>query len=247
MTTTTTLTAARKVPNFETFAVVATETPALSRLGNKAQTLRLHRRQPLTFMPDTVLILRSGVVAAEHGALGTDRTMAELHYPGDIISSPAASLVSTVTYSSLVPTSIWRLSTNAFHSSMAGDVDLTSYVLQRLDLQRARLQLHISMLAALTSEQRVAALLLQAASHLGTANGRAVSFELPLSRMEVADYLALNADTLSRIMSRLIREGVLARSSRAQITIRDMDALKMHCPLSDAITALHGTALQGHA
>jgi DNA-binding transcriptional regulator YhcF (GntR family) len=64
---------------------------------------------------------------------------------------------------------------------------------------------------------------------------------MPLSRNEVAEYLALNADTLSRIMSRLVRENVLARSSRAQITIRDLDALKAHCPLSDAVTALHST------
>lgn len=239
MTTTTTPVLVRQHSNAATVAGLIFESPAMARLAGNAQNLRLRRRQPIAMLPDTIWILRSGMIAAEHTATGADRTMVELHYPGDIITAPPASLAPTMTYTSMTQSDVWRMSAAAFSAAMAGDAELTDYVLQRLNLQRARKQLHISMLAALSSEQRVAALLLQAAGHLGTANGRAVSFEMPLSRTEVAEYLALNADTLSRIMSRLVREGVLARSSRAQLTIRDIDALKAHCPLSDTVLSLH--------
>lgn len=242
MTTTTSPAAVRQSANAATVADVTFEAPALARLSASTQRLRLRRRQPVPLAPDTIWILRSGMIAAEHAATGAGRTMVELHYPGDIITAPPASLAPTMTYTSMAPSDVWRLSAQAFSAAMAGDAELTAHVLQQLNLQRARKQLHISMLAALSSEQRVAALLLQAAGHLGTANGNAVSFEMPLSRTEVAEYLALNADTLSRIMSRLVREGVLARSSRAQLTIRDMAALKAHCPLSDAVLSLHSAS-----
>lgn len=212
----------------------------LSQLSSHAQNVRLRRRQTLpAAAPDTVYIVRSGLVAAEYSALPTGRTMVELLYPGDIISPSLQVLTPGLTHTTMSATELWRLSLATLNAGMANDAALTDFVLQRLNLQRSRMQLHISMLASLTSEQRVAGLLLQAACHLGISNGGAIAFDMPLSRSEVAEYLALNADTLSRIMSRLVREKVLARSSRAQMTIRDMAALKAYCPLSDAIMALH--------
>lgn len=241
MTTTATPARPRQATSFAPAITTTSETPALARLVKQSQTLRLRKQQVLSATPETVTIVRSGVIAAENGTSGPDRTMVELHYPGDIIMSPAIGLAPALTYTSVAATEVSRLSTAMLNAAVAGDAELAGYVLTRMNLQRARLQLHISMLAALTSEQRVAALLLQMASHIGAAYGNSVSFDMPLSRSEVAEYLALNADTLSRIMARLVREGVLARSSRAQITVRNIDALKANCPLSDAIASLHKT------
>lgn len=145
----------------------------------------------------------------------------------------------SVSYMTMATSEVWKLSLAALNREFARDETLSEYVFQRLNEQRARMQLHILMLAGLTSEQRVAALLLQAAYRLGTASGDSVAFDMPLSRNEVAEYLALNADTLSRIMSRLVRENVLQRSSRVQMTIRNMAALKAYCPLSATVTGLH--------
>ena len=97
----------------------------------------------------------------------------------------------------------------------------------------------MAILAGLASEQRVAALLIEAACRLGVNDGKSISFDMPLSRTEVAEYLALNADTLSRIMSRLTHGNILERSGRAQMTIRDWDELVAHCPLANAVIALH--------
>ncbi len=240
MTTTNVPLATRQHSAMTEAAPAMAEFTALAQLRGHAQNYRLRRRQVLpASAPDSVYIIRSGLVAAEHAALPSRRTMVELLYPGDIISPSLLPLAPGLSHTTMSATELLRLSLSTLKSEMARDGALTDFVLQRLNLQRARMQLHISMLAALTSEQRVAGLLLQAACHLGVSNGGAIAFDMPLSRNEVAEYLALNADTLSRIMSRLVRENVLARSSRAQITIRNMDALKAHCPLSDAVSALH--------
>jgi len=225
------------------YGAAGADIPALARLRSIAQTTRLRRRQiATTNAPDTVYFVLSGILTAEHGALSAKPTMVELLYPGDIIAPALRTMSPEVTHTTMSPAELLRISASALKAEMANDPALTDFVFQQLNLQRARMQLHISMLAKLTSEERVAALLLQAACHLGTPIGGAISFDMPLSRSEVAEYLALNADTLSRIMSRLVRDNVLARSTRAQITIRDFDALKAHCPLSDAVTALHGNA-----
>lgn len=239
MTTTATPARPRQAASFTPAIATTSEPQALARLIKQAQTLRLRKQQVLSATPETVMLLRSGIIAAESSASGADRTMVELHFPGDIITSTAIGLAPALIYTSMAATEVSRLSTGMLNDAVAGDAELAGYIVTRMNLQRARLQLHISMLAALTSEQRVAALLLQMASHIGTEYGNSVSFDMPLSRSEVAEYLSLNADTLSRIMARLVREGILARSSRAQITVRNLDALKANCPLSDAVVSLH--------
>lgn len=212
----------------------------MSRLRNHAQIIRLRRRQPLpTASPDTIFILRSGLIAAENVILTTHRTMVELLYPGDIIAPALQPVAPGITYSTMADSEIWRLRATALKTEMANDTTLAEFVLQRLNLQRARMQLHIATLAALTSEQRVAALLLEAACHFGNSAGGAIGFDMPLSRVEIAEYLALNADTLSRIMSRLVRDRTLARSSRTHMTISNLEALKESCPLSSTVIALH--------
>ena len=214
-----------------------------AKLRGHAQNYRLRRRQAVpAAAPDSVFIVRSGLVAAENAALPAHRTMVELLYPGDIIAASLQPLTPGLSYTTMSVTELWRVSSAAMKAEMANDAAFADAVFQRLNMQRARMQLHITMLAGLPSEQRVAALLLQAACRLGTNTGGAIAFDMPLSRNEVAEYLALNADTLSRIMSRLVREGVLARSSRAQITIRNIEALKAHCPLSESVLALHSDA-----
>ena len=69
-----------------------------------------------------------------------------------------------------------------------------------------------------------------------------IAFELPLSRYSIADYLSLNADTISRTFSSLSAARIIERRGRFQIVVRDWPALLEKCPMSGAIVAAHGTA-----
>ncbi len=53
----------------------------------------------------------------------------------------------------------------------------------------------------------------------------AVSFELPLTREAMADYLGLTLETVSRQMSALKKAGVIQIENKRHITVPDMDAL----------------------
>ncbi len=55
--------------------------------------------------------------------------------------------------------------------------------------------------------------------------GRRFSFELPLTREAMADYLGLTLETVSRQMSALKRDGVIELEGKRGITIPDVDRL----------------------
>ena len=81
-----------------------------------------------------------------------------------------------------------------------------------------------------SAEEKVAAFLLNLQSRYGRIGAMSVTVPLPMSRQDIADYLGLTIETVSRTMTRLAREkavvivpdGVLFGSSNAHKAIRRM-------------------------
>ena len=88
----------------------------------------------------------------------------------------------------------------------------------------------------------LASLLLEQALVVGQPTPGGCTFDMPLSRIDMADYLALNPDTLSRHIARLKTLGVLTTPTRAKAIISDLAALHAMTPIADALTALHSKA-----
>ena len=75
------------------------------------------------------------------------------------------------------------------------------------------------------SFERVAGFLLMMARRMpkvAGADGNSVHFELPFTRAEMADYLGLTLETVSRQFSRLKTKGIIALPSSRDITIPDI-------------------------
>lgn len=103
----------------------------------------------------------------------------------------------------------------------------------RGDLARhalACLAQHSMCLGRMTGEERVASFLVHLACR-ATGDAPASRVSLPLTRRELADCLALNVDTVSRILATLRRQRVLARASRNELVIADCPALTRISPL----------------
>jgi CRP/FNR family transcriptional regulator len=80
-----------------------------------------------------------------------------------------------------------------------------------------------------TAREKIASLLAiiarrEAGLKLRTAKGNLV-FDLPLTREEMADYLGLTLETVSRQMSALKRDGVIILEGKRQVRVPDFDAL----------------------
>ncbi|MBS0242070.1 MAG: Crp/Fnr family transcriptional regulator, partial [Proteobacteria bacterium] len=88
------------------------------------------------------------------------------------------------------------------------------------------------------AEQRLATFILEIALRFGTMTPAGCSLELPLSRTDMAHYLALNPDTMSRLMSRLKERGILATPSRGWVIVKQITALADLTPLTGALLRL---------
>lgn len=88
-------------------------------------------------------------------------------------------------------------------------------------LQRARQ--HILLLGRKNAQERIAAFLLDMAARLSLS--RSGDIELPMSRQDIADYLGLTIETVSRTLTQLERAGLIAIPLSRRIVLRNRAAL----------------------
>jgi CRP-like cAMP-binding protein len=87
----------------------------------------------------------------------------------------------------------------------------------------SRLYALILNLGCTTAEQKVGHFLVKMADRL--AGGNADKLVLPLSREDIADYLALSVETVSRSLTQLRRREVIRLTGTREIRILDRSAL----------------------
>jgi len=138
--------------------------------------------------------------------------------------------------------------THKFSAAAATDVDICTFprlafnrlLLEYPDMQRWLFQFTVQeldvtrewtlMLGRKSSYERVASLLLITARRARNAGCQPVEdnraeFELPLTRSELADYLGLTLETVSRKISQLKQEGLIELRSTRDIVVPDIERL----------------------
>jgi CRP/FNR family transcriptional regulator len=216
----------------------------VANLESEASVLQFRRRQRvrLAFNElDSFYLIRSGVLALHAIMRGKRRLLLGILYPGDVFQTSSAPPVGDVALMAATASDVLYLVSKSFEQFALAKPEIARSLNRRLAQQQARLAMHILALGALSGEERVAGLLIELALRLGTPVPGGTAFDVPLSRTDMADYLALNPDTLSRCMSRLGAKGVLERAGRSRMVIRSWRALGRECPIAEPLRALHGT------
>ncbi|WSG98357.1 Crp/Fnr family transcriptional regulator (plasmid) [Rhizobium johnstonii] len=77
-----------------------------------------------------------------------------------------------------------------------------------------------------TAGEKVASLLYLIATHAEPQTATSTDFDLPLSRTEIADFLGMTIETVSRQMTRLRKSGVIRIENFRHIIVPDMDELE---------------------
>jgi CRP/FNR family nitrogen fixation transcriptional regulator len=83
-----------------------------------------------------------------------------------------------------------------------------------------RVHAHVLLLIK-TAKERVAAFLLEMADRVPGDDG----VELPMSRQDIADYLGLTIETVSRTLKDLERKGAISLPNSRRVVLRNRDAL----------------------
>ena len=146
-------------------------------------------------------------------------------YPSDFIGRPfGRSTPHRVT--ALTDARLCLFTRSAFDGFARAHPDLGHRLLQRTldDLDRARTWMLL--LGRKNAQEKIATFLLDMSRRLGGDAGDPLdSFELPLSRQQVADVLGLTIETVSRQLTDMKRAGIIALPNRRTVDLLDRDRL----------------------
>ncbi len=106
----------------------------------------------------------------------------------------------------------------------SSDVQIARQIQEASTEAMARLQTQILTLGRTTAEAKVGCFLLRMAERLAVDPGDGL--QLPISREDIADYLALSVETVSRSLTQLKRRGLIRVLGTRRIRIIDRDAIE---------------------
>jgi CRP/FNR family transcriptional regulator, anaerobic regulatory protein len=145
-------------------------------------------------------------------------------YPGDLIG---VSLRDRYLYTAeaVTKTKVRRFARNRFQDKINESPDLRPQLFARLCDEMAAAQDQLVLLARKSAEERVSSFLLVIARRLSGDQRAAPVVEIPMTRLDMADYLGLTIETVSRTMTKLTSGGVITASGRHAIFIRKLAKL----------------------
>lgn len=110
--------------------------------------------------------------------------------------------------------------------SVRANPSLGRRILMLLSNQLASAHEHLLLLGRMTASERIAVFLLDLARRQRAANGAAATIELAMSRKDMADYLGLTVETVSRTMSALKRKGIISFAVPESVQLKQSTALE---------------------
>ncbi|HWK97960.1 MAG TPA: helix-turn-helix domain-containing protein [Pseudolabrys sp.] len=147
------------------------------------------------------------------------RQIGAFYLPGDVFGIEVSD-IHTFSAESIVDSKVMLIKRTSLASlsSRSADVARQLWTMAATELQRT--QDH-TMLLIKTAQERVAGFLLEMAKRAPRAN----AVELPMSRQDIADYLGLTIETVSRTLTQLENSAAIEVPTSRRIVLRNQAAL----------------------
>jgi CRP/FNR family transcriptional regulator len=200
---------------------------------------QLFSRQPVETFPSDASVFWEGDAATHIFEVleGVIRNVKLLHggrrvitgflYPGDLLG---VTLEDPYVYSAeaVTPAKLRRFTRSHFDAALAHTPELRPYLFARLCDELAAAKCQMVLLARKTADERVSSFLLNAARRVNRDPRSTSVIEVPMNRLDVADFLGLTKETVSRAMCKLVGLGVITIAGRHTVVIREYQALASH-------------------
>ena len=211
----------------------------LDTICARGDCLYLRPQQRVPSPPQNKLIvLRDGMLAVDATPEKEKLQVLDFLVAGDLVSAMVALPTSKVSLRAITSASLVAIDSPEFQTEPPAN-EYWAFLMQRSFHQMARNNLHQLMVGRLESEARVASFLLFFALEAAGDSGSGAVVSLPMSRNDIANYLVINCDTLSRIMMAFCDCGLISRESRHSVRVVDLEGLKQRSPIAALISALH--------
>ncbi len=145
-------------------------------------------------------------------------------YPGDLVG---VSLRDRYLYSAeaVTQTKVRRFARTKFQDEMNRDPELRPQLFALLCDEMAAAQDQMVLLSRKNAEERLCSFLLLLAQRTQHYDEPAPVIQLPMTRLDIADYLGLTIETVSRTMTKLTGRGVISPTGRHAIKICKLERL----------------------
>jgi len=145
-------------------------------------------------------------------------------YPGDLVG---VSLRDRYLYTAEAVNAVRvrRFGRRRFDEEVARFPELRPQLFARVCDEMAAAQDQMVLLARKTAEERVCSFLLTIVRRRDAQDDRLPMIDLPMTRLDIADYLGLTIETVSRTMTKIARAKVVAPSGRHALAINRLTRL----------------------
>ena len=142
-------------------------------------------------------------------------------YPGDVLGVSFQDRY-LLTAEAVTEVKVRRFSRGRFFSRVNELPALRPQLFALLCDEMSAAQDQMVLLGRKSAEERVVSFLLSIHRKCGPDN----EIELPMSRLDMADYLGLTIETVSRMMTSLVRRGLIAAAGRHRLVLRKLSVLR---------------------
>ena len=163
--------------------------------------------------------LRSGCVRTYKVLQDGRRQISAFYLPGDIFGLEAGE-EHTSSAEASATSEVIVVKRSLLNSRASGDSTLARTLLDLTVTELQRAQAHATLLIK-SAQERVVAFLLDLAAREHAAN----DVEIPMSRQEIADYLGITIETVSRTLTQLEALATIALPTSRRVTLRNRSAL----------------------
>ena len=174
----------------------------------------------------SIFAVRSGSVKSVYISEEGSEQITGFYLPGEILGMDG---LDNNTYRNsaiaLETSSICEIPFNKIEALNQQIPSLQRHLFQLMGREITNDQQLISLLTKGSSEQRITTLLLSLSSRNHRRQLSSIEFLLPMSRTDLGNYLGLTIETVSRVFSRLQKQGII-HTERRLVSILEFDELK---------------------
>jgi len=175
-----------------------------------------------------VMAVIDGAVMSYKELPRSRRQVIRFYFPGDLVALSGSAAHADVTIKAITPVVVCRIGRDALRHLCRGHPELANRLLDLGDDEAAAAREHLLLLGRKSALEKLASFLVELACRTGSEGVIATEITLPMLNPDIADYLGLNTQTVSRMFTRLRTAGIVNYSPKlGHIVLIDGRALSV--------------------
>ena len=200
----------------------------LTELSNESRALTLERGEALSadgLKSWPIIAISAGVVSIQHLLKDGRKSIAAFLMPGDIIDLRSFSRRTRGQLVALGKSEVCRVSPQMLDMMVAANPGARTVLWENLRDQSFRAMDHAADLAKKRALEKLASFIFECRIHYSASAAPEV-VSIPVRRVDLADYLGMQPETLSRCFHDLEDQGILDFKSLSAVAISDVPTLR---------------------